>query len=85
VSDDLWHEMDAAAGKPVTAPLRTNFHPHQPGVPMIKVVSATCAGGNTTLQLEQGEFSKDQPNKKPLIWHVPVTPRWARAASPRRW
>ncbi|HEY4146203.1 M1 family metallopeptidase, partial [Pinirhizobacter sp.] len=71
VSDDLWHEMDAAAGKPVS----TIAHDFtlQPGVPMIKVVSAACAGGNTTVQLEQGEFSKDQPNKKPLMWHVPVT------------
>jgi aminopeptidase N len=71
VSDDLWHEMDAAAGKPVS----TIAHDFtlQPGVPMIKVVSATCSSGNTTVQLEQGEFSKDQPNKKALTWHVPVT------------
>ena len=71
VSDDLWHEMDAAAGKPVS----TIAHDFtlQPGVPMIKVVSTACEGGSTTVQLEQGEFSKDQPNKKPLMWHVPVT------------
>ncbi|WP_250628582.1 M1 family metallopeptidase [Pinirhizobacter soli] len=78
VSDDLWHEMDAAAGKPVS----TIAHDFtlQPGVPMIKVVSTACAGGNTTVQLEQGEFSKDQPNKKPLMWHVPVTAQVGKGA-----
>jgi aminopeptidase N len=69
-SDDLWREIDKAAGKPVTA-IAHDFT-LQPGVPMIRVDDAVCSAGKTTLTLSQGEFSRDQPNKKPLTWRVPV-------------
>ena len=70
VSDDLWLQIEAAAHKPVTA-IAHDFT-LQPGVPLIRVTSASCDKGSTTLKLEQGEFSKDQPQKKALQWRVPV-------------
>lgn len=70
VTDDLWKEMEAAAGKPITA-IAHDFT-LQPGVPLIRVESATCDASKTMLTLTQGEFSKDQPNKTPLSWQVPV-------------
>jgi len=70
VSDDLWKEVQAAAGKPVTQ-IAHDFT-LQPGIPLIKVASSACSNGKTTLTLTQGEFTKDRPNKKPLSWHVPV-------------
>jgi aminopeptidase N len=70
VSDDLWKEIDAAAGKSVS----TIAHDFtlQPGVPLVRVESVSCANGSTTLTLSQGEFTRDRPDKKPLAWHVPV-------------
>ncbi|QDE38353.1 M1 family metallopeptidase [Luteibacter pinisoli] len=70
VSDDLWKEIDAAAGKPVTQ-IAHDFT-LQPGIPQVKVDAVSCASGSTTLQLSQGEFTRDRPDKKPLAWHVPV-------------
>lgn len=70
VSDDLWKEIDAAAGKPVS----TIAHDFtlQPGIPLVRVESVSCANGSTTLKLTQGEFTRDRPEKKALAWHVPV-------------
>ena len=70
VSDDLWREVEKAAHKPVTA-IAHDFT-LKPGVPMIRVADAVCKNGQTTIALTQGEFSKDQTNKKPLSWRVPV-------------
>lgn len=70
VSDDLWREVDAAAGKPVSA-IAHDFT-LQPGVPMITVSDAVCRKGSTRVTLRQTEFSKDQADKKPLSWQVPV-------------
>jgi len=70
VSDDLWARIEAAARKPVKA-IAHDFT-LQPGVPLIRVESAICNRGGTTLKLSQGEFSRDHPEKKPLRWRVPV-------------
>ena len=70
VSDDLWREIEAAAGKPITA-IAHDFT-LQPGVPLITVTKTACVGGASRVTLTQGEFSKDQPGKKPLAWRVPV-------------
>ena len=70
VTDDLWREVEASAGKPITA-IAHDFT-LQPGVPMIRVEQATCTAGKTTLVLSQGEFTKDRPDKTPLAWRVPV-------------
>jgi aminopeptidase N len=73
VSDDLWAEMDAAAGQPVTA-IAHDFT-LQPGIPLVRVEACTCEGDTTLLQLRQAEFSVDRPDKKPLAWRVPVIAR----------
>ena len=70
VSDDLWREIQAAAGKPVLD-IAHDFT-LQPGVPLIRVESASCANDTTTLTLAQGEFTKDRPDKQALAWRVPV-------------
>jgi aminopeptidase N len=70
VSDDLWKQIEKAARKPVTA-IAHDFT-LQPGVPMIRVGDAVCHDGVTTVALTQEEFSRDQPDKKPLAWRVPV-------------
>ncbi len=71
VSDDLWRQIEKAAGKPITA-IAHDFT-NQAGVPMIRVEDVSCTAGTTTVTLKQVEFSRDQPNKKPLFWRVPVT------------
>lgn len=71
VSDDLWSSVEGAAKKPILA-IAHDFT-LQPGVPLITVDAATCAAGKTTLTLTQGQFSKDKPDAKPLIWRTPVT------------
>jgi aminopeptidase N len=70
VSDDLWREIQTTAGKPVLE-IAHDFT-LQPGVPLISVGEPVCSGGKTTLQLTQGEFTRDQPDKKVLRWRVPV-------------
>ncbi|MGO4223304.1 M1 family metallopeptidase [Lysobacter sp. TAF61] len=70
VSDDLWKQVQSAAGKPILD-IAHDFT-LQPGIPMITVESATCSNGKTTLKLSQGEFTKDRPGKQPLSWRVPV-------------
>jgi len=69
-SNDVWTQIEAAAGKPVKA-IAHDFT-MQPGVPLIRIESSLCIAGHTTLKLRQGEFSRDHPGKKPLHWRVPV-------------
>jgi len=70
VSKDLWRRIEAAAAKPVTA-IAEDFT-LQPGVPLIRVAEPVCKDGRSTVALTQGEFSRDQPERKPLSWRVPV-------------
>ncbi len=70
VSDDLWQAVQGAAGKPIMQ-IAHDFT-LQPGIPLIRVQTAACSSGKTTIALSQGEFTKDRPEKKPLRWHVPV-------------
>lgn len=70
VSEDLWRAIEGASNQPVTAMARD--FTLQPGVPLIRVAGAGCAAGKTTLRLTQGEFSNDEPDRKPLAWRVPV-------------
>jgi aminopeptidase N len=70
VSDDLWMAVQDASGMPIVD-IAHDFT-LQPGIPLIRVESATCKGGKTTLQLKQGEFTRDRPDKAPLTWRVPV-------------
>lgn len=74
LTDDLWRQIDAASpGKPITE-IAHRFT-LQPGVPLIRVGDAKCVDGNTLVTLTQAEFSKDQPDKTPLAWPVPVIAR----------
>jgi aminopeptidase N len=70
VSDDLWREIEAAAGQPVAA-IAHDFT-LQPGVPLVAVDDVTCSAGQSRVRLSQREFTKDRPDKKPLTWRVPV-------------
>jgi aminopeptidase N len=70
VSDDLWREIQSAAGKPVLD-IAHDFT-LQPGIPMLRVAAGKCEGGKTTLTLTQDEFTRDRPGKAPLRWRVPV-------------
>ena len=81
VSGDLWSAVEKAAHKPVVA-IAHDFT-LQPGVPLVSVADAVCKNGKTTIQLTQGEFSKDQENKKPLSWRVPVIAQTVGNASAR--
>ena len=62
--------IDSVSDKPI-ARIAHDFT-LQPGIPLIRVESAQCSDGNTTLALSQGEFTRDRPDKTPLSWHVPV-------------
>jgi aminopeptidase N len=70
-SDDLWREVEKAAGKPITD-IAHDFT-LQAGVPLIRVESVDCVAGKSVVALTQGQFSRDQPDKKPLAWRVPVS------------
>jgi aminopeptidase N len=70
VTEDLWQKLEGAAGKPVSA--IANDFTRQSGIPLIRVESASCNGGRTAIGLRQAEFSRDNPNKQPLRWRVPV-------------
>jgi aminopeptidase N len=70
VSDDLWKQIEKAAGKPVTV-IAHDFT-LQAGVPLIKVGEPVCRNGSTTVPLTQAEFTRDRQDKAPLAWRVPV-------------
>jgi aminopeptidase N len=72
-TDDLWSAVEAAGAKGLIN--IAHDYTKKPGVPLIKVKSATCTSGNTNVALEQGEFSRDRKARadaKPLRWQVPV-------------
>ncbi|HEY4957839.1 MAG TPA: M1 family aminopeptidase, partial [Caldimonas sp.] len=72
-TDDLWKDIETAAGKPISA-IAHDFT-LQPGIPLLRVQSSTCAAGTTTLTLAQEEFSNDRVGEPPLRWRVPVIAR----------
>lgn len=73
VTQDLWQAMEQAAPGKRFLQVAHDFT-QQPGIPLIRSSSA-CIDGRTVVDLEQGEFSLDRPDKAPLRWHVPVTVR----------
>jgi aminopeptidase N len=70
VTDDLWKAVESAGATGLVS-IAHDFT-SQPGIPLVKVDSAQCRGGQTVLTLSQGEFSRDQKTKTPLNWNVPV-------------
>ncbi len=67
---ELWRRIEAASRVPVSR-IADDFT-RQPGIPLIRVESARCENGRTSLQLSQREFSRDRVGKPPLAWRVPV-------------
>ena len=70
VTDDLWKAVEGAGATGLVS-IAHDFT-SKPGIPLVKVDSAQCRGGNTLLQLSQSEFSRDRKDKAPLSWNVPV-------------
>ncbi|MFB0873804.1 MULTISPECIES: M1 family metallopeptidase [unclassified Sphingobium] len=70
VTDDLWKAVEGAGAKGLVS-IAHDFT-SKPGIPLVKVDSAQCQGGQTVLTLSQSEFSRDQKDKAPLSWNVPV-------------
>jgi aminopeptidase N len=71
VTDQLWTEIGAAAGKPV-ADIAHDFT-LQGGVPLISVRSVSCTGGTTNAVLSQSRFGLDAASRAATTWRVPVT------------
>jgi aminopeptidase N len=70
VTDDLWKAVEGAGAKGLVS-IAHDFT-SKPGIPLVKVDSAVCKGGSTVLTLSQGEFSRDNKDKTPLSWNVPI-------------
>lgn len=70
-TDQLWAELEAAAGRPVTQ-IAHNFT-LQPGVPLVTLTGASCANGQTSATLVQSRFGLDAASRTALTWHVPMT------------
>ena len=72
-TDDLWAAVEGAGAKGLTAVARQ--FTTQPGVPLIRLASVRCEGGQTTLELQQSQFASDRREAvgaRPLSWSVPV-------------
>jgi aminopeptidase N len=70
---DLWAAQEAAGAHGLSV-IATDFTT-QPGIPLMTVGPAQCAGGSTVVSLTQGQFSADrrqQAEASPLSWHVPI-------------
>lgn len=70
VTDDLWTSVQDAGAQNLVS-IAHDFT-QNPGIPLVKVEAASCAGGSTRLTLSQGEYSRDAKDKTPLNWNVPV-------------
>ncbi len=72
VTDQLWTELGAAAGKPVVD-IAHDFT-LQGGVPLVKLTGATCSGGTTqAVDDSRAGSACDEASKKPQTWRVPLT------------
>ncbi len=72
-TQDLWASIEAAGATSLTGIARD--FTTQPGVPLVKVGSATCSNGKTTLTLTQSQFSQDQKDAvaaNPQGWRIPL-------------
>jgi aminopeptidase N len=72
-TEDLWNAIEGAGATGLGTVARD--FTNQPGVPLILVGPAQCAGGRTSATLTQSQFSNDQRaevSARPLSWHVPV-------------
>lgn len=84
-TDDLWNAVEAAGAKGLTA-IAHDFT-NQSGIPLLRVGGVTCRGGNTTIQLTQGEFARDRKDSietQNRRWQVPVLARAGNSAVARQ-
>ena len=81
VTNDLWSAVEKAGAKGLVA--IANDFTQKPGIPLIKLTGASCAGGQTILQFQQGEYSRDRKGAATLSWNVPVVARTVGAAPAR--
>jgi aminopeptidase N len=75
-TDDLWNAVEAAGARGLTA-IAHDFT-NQPGIPLLRVGRIICAGGNTSVELTQSEFSRDRKDSidgEKRRWQVPVLAR----------
>ena len=79
-SDDLWHALDRASGKNVTA--IANSWIKQPGYPVIGVTASCGAGGARTIALSQQRFLLSGTASGTQRWAVPM--QIASGAGPAR-
>lgn len=70
VTDQLWAELSAAAGRDVTKIARD--FTLQGGVPLVTMTGARCVRGVITATLTQGRFGLDQASKASQTWNVPL-------------
>jgi aminopeptidase N len=71
VTDELWAELEKAAGQPVK-PIADDFT-RQPGVPLISVQDVRAEGSQTTVAVRQERFGVDDSARDPLVWRTPVS------------
>ena len=72
-TEDLWQAIEAAGATDLTSVARD--FTTKPGIPLVTVTGANCAGGNTALSLTQSEFSQDRKAevaRQPQGWRIPL-------------
>ncbi len=75
-TDDLWNAVEAAGATGLTG-IAHDFT-GQPGIPLLRVGTIACAGGATTVEVTQSEFSRDRKDSidaEGRRWQVPVLAR----------
>ncbi|HET9861992.1 MAG TPA: M1 family aminopeptidase, partial [Steroidobacteraceae bacterium] len=70
VTDQLWE----AIGKESASPIKQIAHSLtlQAGIPLVNMLSSRCAGGKTTVTLNQTHFAIDAGSTNARVWHLPV-------------
>lgn len=69
-SDELWAELSAATGRPVTD-IAHDFT-RQPGVPLVSVARARCVDERSVVTLSQARFETGPKSSERLSWRIPV-------------
>jgi aminopeptidase N len=78
-TDQLWAELAAATGKPVTD-IAHDFT-LQPGVPLVSVATASCTDGRTPVTLSQGRFETGAKARERVTWRIPARLRSVRSGA----
>lgn len=70
-TEDLWRAVEKAGATGLTD-IAHDFT-NQPGIPLVRVGTAKCAAGKTTLTLTQDEFTRDRMGQPSAMrWRVPL-------------